>query len=60
MHISAILSAVKMIKDKNTEGYYRISQWVLKSYIEILIKPLLCLFELIYDPDKIPDQWKFA
>ena len=54
MHITAILSAVKMIKDKNPEGYYRIPQWVLKSGIEILIKPLLCLFELILTQTKFP------
>ena len=54
---SNILECVKTIKIKNVEGYDRIPQRVLVDGIEILLRPLAVLFDLIYRQSKVPDQW---
>ena len=48
------------LKIKNSEGYDRIPQWVLKQGKVVLLKPLSILFRLIYEVKKIPDQWRVA
>ena len=56
----AILDCVSSLKIKNSEGYDRIPQRIIKDGIELLIAPLTFLFKLIYDTKTIPDQWRIA
>lgn len=56
----AILDCVGSLKIKNCEGYDRLPQRIFKDGINHLVNPLTCLFKLIYDKKKIPDQWKIA
>ena len=52
-----IIECVKQLKIKNCEGYDRIPQRILIDGIDVLIKPLSHLFNLIYNEKVIPEQW---
>ena len=56
----AVLDCVASLKIKNSEGYDRVPQRIIKDGIENLIAPLTSLFKLIYETRTIPDQWKIA
>ena len=55
-----IAECLRSIKIKNCEGYDRIPQRVLVDGAEILIKPLVVLFQKIYNQKIIPAQWSIA
>ena len=57
---SEILECVGTLKVKNSEGYDRLPQRILKDGISHLADPLCALFKSIYDSKVIPDQWKIA
>ena len=48
------------LKPKNCEGFDRIPVRILLDAHEILVQPLSTLFDLIYQNNVIPDQWKLA
>ena len=55
-----IIKAVKLIKNKNSEGHDMIPQRAMIDGIDILIDPLVKLFNNIYIKKEIPEQWKLA
>ena len=55
-----ILKCLTNLKGKNSEGYDRIPQRILRDGAESLVKPMSKLFKLIYDNTTIPEQWKIA
>ena len=57
MEYSDVLLAVKSLKTKNCEGHDRLPQRILIDGIEILINPLVELFQKIYEQKKLPQQW---
>ncbi len=60
MDTSSIKNCIQTLKPKNSEGFDRIPQRVLKDGMEILLAPLSRLFELIYKTRTIPEQWRIA
>ena len=48
------------LKIKNSEGFDRIPQRILREGIDVLQGPLSLLFKLIYEEKQIPDQWRVA
>ena len=59
MEYNDVLLAVKSLKTKNCEGHDRLPQRILIDGIEILINPLVELFQKIYEQRKLPQQWLF-
>jgi hypothetical protein len=55
-----IIECVSTLKIKNSEGFDRIPQRIIKDGIDILIDPITSLFKSIYETKLIPDQWKVA
>lgn len=51
---------LKMLKNKNSEGFDRIPQRILVDGKDYLLDPLSKLFVKIYNERKIPQQWKIA
>ena len=60
MDTDAIISVVGTMKVKNSEGFDRIPQRVIREGINHLLKPLTNLFKLIYTQKQIPEQWLVA
>ena len=60
MDESSIKECILTLKPKNSEGFDRIPQRVLRDGMEILLPPLTRLFDQIYNSKKIPDQWLIA
>ncbi len=60
MNREDIIECVSSLKIKNSEGYDRIPQRIIKDGIDILIAPITSLFKSIYENKQIPDQWKVA
>jgi hypothetical protein len=60
MDTCSIRDCIQTLKPKNSEGFDRIPQRVLKDGMEILLAPLSRLFELIYKTRRIPEQWRVA
>ena len=52
-----LLECINSLKIKNCEGYDRIPQRILSEGAMYLIKPLKGLFKLIFEKNKIPEQW---
>ena len=55
-----IMECLLSLKCKNSEGFDRIPQRILKDGAEILIGPLTDLFDKIYSQRSIPSQWLVA
>ena len=55
-----ILSAAKLIKSKNCEGYDRIPVRVLLDSLPFTLPILSHLFNQIYEQKQIPEQWKVS
>jgi hypothetical protein len=53
----AILSCIKTLKYKNSEGFDRIPQRIIVDGADVLIDPLTELFQRIYLQRTVPDQW---
>ncbi len=60
MQESDIWECMKSLKAKNSEGMDRIPQRILLDGNDLLVKPLVRLFELIFDHSTVPDQWLIA
>ena len=60
MSLEAVKSCMNSLKPKNSEGFDRIPQRILKDGAEILAVPVQKLMELIYKERKVPDQWLVA
>ena len=60
MSHSDVKECILSLKSKNSEGFDRIPQRVLRDGAEILSKPLAGLFALIYRQRKIPQQWSVS
>jgi hypothetical protein len=60
MQESDICECIKSLKAKNSEGMDRIPQRILTDGKDVLVKPLVKLFELIYNQCAVPDQWLIA
>ena len=56
MSLEAVKSCMNSLKPKNSEGFDRIPQRILKDGAEILAVPMQKLMELIYKERKVPDQ----
>ena len=55
-----ITECFKTLKLKNTEGYDRIPQRILKDGIDHLIQPYYILMNKIYNQKTIPEQWSIS
>ncbi len=55
-----IMECLLSLKCKNSEGFDRIPQRILKDGAEILINPLTAIFNKIYMQKSIPGQWRVA
>lgn len=55
-----VMECLKTLKNKNSEGYDRIPQRILKDGSDILVAPLSGLFTRIYNQKTIPGQWKIS
>ena len=55
-----IISAIKSLKLKNSEGFDRIPQRILIDGMSALINPFSTLFNLIYLTNEIPEQWSMS
>ena len=55
-----VLSCMKSLKCKNSEGFDRIPQRVLLDGADLLLPPLVKLFTLVYNEKAIPEQWSVA
>ena len=60
MDMESVISCMKSLKTKNSEGFDRIPQKVLVDGTSILAKPMHKLMSLIYKEKQIPDQWLVA
>ena len=60
MDADSIRSCMLSLKPKNSEGFDRIPQRVLRDGMELLLPPLTRLFHLIYNLRQVPDQWLVA
>ena len=56
----SVKDCITNLKIKNSEGFDRIPQRILKEGIEVLLNPLTKLFKLIYEEMEIPYQWRIA
>jgi hypothetical protein len=56
----SILTCIKSMKLKNSEGYDCILQCILIDGSDILILPLTNLFQRMYDQRSVPQQWLLA
>ena len=57
MDTPAILSCIKSLKNKNSEGFDRIPQRIIVDGADVLINPLTEMFKRIYFQRTVPDQW---
>ena len=57
MDIESVISCMKSLKSKNSEGFDRIPQRVLVDGVSILAVPMNKLMSLIYREKQIPEQW---
>jgi hypothetical protein len=48
------------LKPKNSEGFDRIPQRVLRDGMDLLLPPLTRMFQLIYNLRQVPEQWLVA
>jgi hypothetical protein len=55
---AAITESLKL--KKNSEGFDRIPQRILADSADVLVGPLTGLFDRIYHPKTVPDQWLVA
>jgi hypothetical protein len=55
-----IMECLLSLKCKNSEGFDRIPQRILKDGAKILINPLTAIFNKIYMQKSIPGQWRVA
>jgi hypothetical protein len=60
MDMESVISCMKSLKTKNSEGLDRIPQKVLVDGTCILARPMHKLMSLIYKEKHIPDQWLVA
>jgi hypothetical protein len=56
MRESDIWECMKSLRANNSEGMGRIPQQILMDGKDLLVKPIVGLFELIYSQSTIPDQ----
>ena len=57
MDLESVISCMKSLKSKNSEGFDRIPQKVLVDGVDILSMPMHKLMSMIYKEKKVPDQW---
>jgi hypothetical protein len=60
MDQSSIRKEMQSIKIKNSKGYDRILQRIIKESLEILVCPFTELFKIIYSQRTLPEQWLIA
>ena len=60
MSIENVKDCMKSLKAKNTEGFDRIPQRVLKDGCDHLLIPFTTLMNKIYTEKEIPDQWRIS
>ena len=60
MSIENVKDCIMSLKTKNTEGFDRIPQRVLKDGCNHLLIPLTTLMNKIYNEKEIPDQWRIS
>ena len=60
MDKDSVRECIISLKTKNSEGFDRIPQRILIDGVDYLLEPLTCLFKLIYEEKKVPDQWLAA
>ena len=57
MDLDSVISVMKGLKPKNSEGYDRIPQRILVDGVDVLCKPVQRLMDLIYLEKNVPKQW---
>ena len=57
MDRNSVRECIESLATKNSEGFYRIPQRIIKDGCEILIDPFTELFKRIYGERSIPGQW---
>jgi hypothetical protein len=57
MNRNSIKECIESLATKNSEGYDRIPQRIIKDGCEVLIDPFTDLFKKIYREKTIPGQW---
>jgi hypothetical protein len=60
MDRASVRECITSLKTKNSEGFDQIPQRVLVDGVDYLLDPLTCLFKLIYEEIRVPDQWLVA
>jgi hypothetical protein len=60
MDKDSIRLVMESMKIKNSEGFDRIPQRIIKEGIENLLEPFAQLFKRIYTQRAVPDQWLLA
>jgi hypothetical protein len=60
MNMDSIRSVMESMKIKNSEGYDRIPQQIIKEGLENLLVPFTQLFKKIYTERSVPEQWLLA
>ena len=58
--MDSIRSVMESIKIKNSEGFDRIPQRIIKEGLENLLEPFTQLFKKIYTQRSVPEQWLLA
>jgi hypothetical protein len=57
MDLDSVISVMKGLKSKNSEGYDRTPQRILVDGVDVLCKPFQRLMDLIYTENNVPEQW---
>ena len=60
MDAESIRKCMMTLKPKNSEGFDRIPQRVLRDGMDLLLPPLTRMFQLIYNLRQVPEQWLVA
>ena len=60
MDQASIRTVMESIKIKNSEGYDRIPQRIIREGLELLLEPFTELFKKIYSQRTLPEQWLTA
>ena len=60
MQLESVKSSMLSLKPKNSEGFDRIPQRILKDGADVLSIPMFRLMDLIYHEKRVPDQWLVA
>jgi hypothetical protein len=60
MNMDSLRSVMESTKIKNSEGFDRIPQRIIKEGLENLLVPFTQLFKKIYTQRSVPEQWLLA